>query len=62
MYQGEGPGLLLTGKHHGGTTGDTGEQRGTGIMEAYAEVVEAVDEAVAEEVRGEARTARAMLN
>lgn len=31
MYQGEGPGLLLTGKHHGGTTGDTGEQRGTGI-------------------------------
>ncbi|MFG2682290.1 transglutaminase-like domain-containing protein [Streptomyces sp. NPDC048392] len=31
-------------------------------LEAYAEVVAAVDEAVAEEVRGEARTARAMLN
>ncbi|EFD66915.1 conserved hypothetical protein [Streptomyces lividans TK24] len=35
---------------------------GAGELEAYAEVVEAVDEAVAEEVRGEARTARAMLN
>ncbi|MEU4980630.1 transglutaminase-like domain-containing protein [Streptomyces sp. NPDC021969] len=35
---------------------------GAGELEAYAEVVGAVDEAVAEEVRGEARTARAMLN
>ncbi|AZM75739.1 tetratricopeptide repeat protein [Streptomyces sp. KPB2] len=35
---------------------------GAGELEAYAEVVSAVDEAVAEEVRGEARAARAMLN
>jgi hypothetical protein len=31
-------------------------------LEAYAEVVGAVDEAVAEEIRREARVARAMLN
>ncbi|MEV5866593.1 transglutaminase-like domain-containing protein [Streptomyces tendae] len=35
---------------------------GAGELEAYAEVVGAVDQAVAEEVRGEARAARAMLN
>ncbi|MFB7088071.1 tetratricopeptide repeat protein [Streptomyces sp. NPDC056296] len=35
---------------------------GAGELEAYAEVVGAVDEAVAEQVRGEARAARAMLN
>lgn len=35
---------------------------GAGELEAYAEVVAAVDQAVAEEVRGEARVARAMLN
>ncbi|MZE73503.1 transglutaminase-like domain-containing protein [Streptomyces sp. SID5789] len=35
---------------------------GAGELEAYAEVVGAVDEGVAEEVRGEARAARAMLN
>ncbi|TDT38156.1 regulator of sirC expression with transglutaminase-like and TPR domain [Streptomyces sp. BK208] len=35
---------------------------GAGELEAYAEVVGAVDLAVAEEVRGEARAARAMLN
>ncbi|MFG2325474.1 transglutaminase-like domain-containing protein [Streptomyces sp. NPDC048568] len=35
---------------------------GAGELEAYAEVVGAVDEEVAEEVRGEARAARAMLN
>ena len=35
---------------------------GAAALEAYAEVVGAVDEAVAEEVRGEARTARALLN
>ncbi|MFI7394644.1 transglutaminase-like domain-containing protein [Streptomyces tendae] len=35
---------------------------GAGELEAYAEVVGAVDQAVAEEVRREARTARAMLN
>lgn len=35
---------------------------GAGELEAYAEVVATVDEAVAEEVRGEARAARAMLN
>ncbi|MGV9549309.1 transglutaminase-like domain-containing protein [Streptomyces ardesiacus] len=35
---------------------------GAGELEAYAEVVGAVDRAVAEEVRGEARAARAMLN
>ncbi|MEW2447668.1 transglutaminase-like domain-containing protein [Streptomyces parvulus] len=35
---------------------------GAGELEAYAEVVGAVDGEVAEEVRGEARAARAMLN
>jgi regulator of sirC expression with transglutaminase-like and TPR domain len=35
---------------------------GAGELEAYAEVVGAVDEAVAEEIRREARVARAMLN
>ncbi|MFF0668254.1 transglutaminase-like domain-containing protein [Streptomyces tendae] len=35
---------------------------GAGELEAYAEVAGAVDQAVAEEVRGEARAARAMLN
>ncbi|MGC9499920.1 transglutaminase-like domain-containing protein [Streptomyces sp. WG7] len=35
---------------------------GAGELEAYADVVGAVDEAVAEQVRGEARAARAMLN
>ncbi|MFB6552424.1 tetratricopeptide repeat protein [Streptomyces sp. NPDC056405] len=35
---------------------------GAGELEAYAEVVGAVDEAVAEQVQGEARAARAMLN
>jgi regulator of sirC expression with transglutaminase-like and TPR domain len=35
---------------------------GAGELEAYAEVVGAVDEAVAKRVRGEARAARAMLN
>ncbi len=35
---------------------------GAGELEAYAEVVGAVDEAGAERVRGEARSARAMLN
>lgn len=35
---------------------------GAGELEAYAEVVGAVDEAVAEQVRREARAARAMLN
>ncbi|MEU9522580.1 transglutaminase-like domain-containing protein [Streptomyces sp. NPDC048224] len=35
---------------------------GAGELEAYAEMVGAVDLAVAEEVRGEARAARAMLN
>ncbi|MEU0224144.1 transglutaminase-like domain-containing protein [Streptomyces sp. NPDC006284] len=35
---------------------------GAGELEAYAEVVAAVDEAVAEEIRGEARAARALLN
>ncbi|MFJ7236883.1 transglutaminase-like domain-containing protein [Streptomyces olivaceus] len=35
---------------------------GAGELEAYAEVVGVVDEAGAEQVRGEARTARAMLN
>lgn len=35
---------------------------GAGELEAYAEVVAAVDETVAEQVRGEARAARAMLN
>ncbi|MFJ6689531.1 transglutaminase-like domain-containing protein [Streptomyces sp. NPDC091294] len=35
---------------------------GAGELEAYAEVVAAVDQAFAEEVRGEARAARAMLN
>ncbi|AQS67703.1 transglutaminase-like domain-containing protein [Streptomyces pactum] len=35
---------------------------GAGELEAYAEVVGAVDEAVAEQVRGEARVARSMLN
>ncbi|MBU6536725.1 transglutaminase-like domain-containing protein [Streptomyces sp. NPDC057245] len=35
---------------------------GAAALEAYAEVVGAVDEAVAEEVRGEARAARALLN
>ncbi|WHM30961.1 transglutaminase-like domain-containing protein [Streptomyces sp. BPPL-273] len=35
---------------------------GAGELEAYAEVVGAVDDGAAEEVRGEARAARAMLN
>ncbi|MFD5294320.1 tetratricopeptide repeat protein [Streptomyces mutabilis] len=35
---------------------------GAGELEAYAEVVGTVDEAVAEEIRREARVARAMLN
>jgi hypothetical protein len=35
---------------------------GASELEAYAEVVEAVDEAAAERVRGEASAARAMLN
>ncbi|QWB23256.1 MULTISPECIES: transglutaminase-like domain-containing protein [Streptomyces] len=35
---------------------------GASELEAYAEVVEAVDEAAAEQVRGEAFAARAMLN
>ncbi|MEU4052246.1 transglutaminase-like domain-containing protein [Streptomyces olivaceus] len=35
---------------------------GAGELEAYAEVVGVVDEAGAEQVRGEARSARAMLN
>ncbi|MFF0538097.1 transglutaminase family protein [Streptomyces coelicoflavus] len=35
---------------------------GAGELEAYAEVLSAVDETVAEEVRGEARAARALLN
>lgn len=35
---------------------------GAGELEAYAEVVGAVDGEAAEEVRGEARAARAMLN
>ncbi|WP_328562531.1 transglutaminase-like domain-containing protein [Streptomyces coelicoflavus] len=35
---------------------------GAGELEAYAEVVGAVDDGVAEAVRGEARAARAMLN
>ncbi|MFV0133812.1 SirB1 family protein [Streptomyces sp. HMX87] len=35
---------------------------GAAELEAYAEVVAAVDEPAAERVRGEARTARAMLN
>ncbi|MET9158664.1 transglutaminase-like domain-containing protein [Streptomyces parvulus] len=35
---------------------------GAGELEAYAEIVGAVDDGAAEEVRGEARAARAMLN
>jgi len=36
--------------------------RGAAELEAYAEVVSAVDEAAAERVRGQAQAARAMLN